>query len=1064
MGLSVLFAGTVDFVTEVQPLLKKHCFECHGEKKQKSGLRLDIKSMAMKGGDQFAPNILPGNAKGSPLVQFIGSQNKEDQMPPKGERLSPMEIATVSRWIDEGAHWPESSDTRQSVEHRLHWSFQPITNPQPPKVTNPQWARNPIDRFVLSRLEREKLKPSPEADRVTWIRRVFYDLIGLPPTPESVERFIHDKRPDAFERIVDEILKSPRYGERWAQHWLDVVRYADTHGFEVNTERPNAWPYRDYVIRSFNNDTPYDRFMREQLVGDLLKEDAATGFLVTASVLLSGQIGADEPSKRLARQDSLDEMVVNTSQTFLALSVGCARCHDHKFDPISQIDYYAMQSFFAGVEYDDREIHSPETYKQRDHLKSLEVLTAKIQSDLAQVEPMARVVSVAKNEPNPRFNEITFPPTEARFVRFTIHDANLHPTLGLIEPCLDEFEILTGETTPRNVALLSHGTKVSASGSRQSESHRLEHINDGKYGNHRSWMSDEAGRGWLVFELSEATQLGKIRWSRDREGNFTDRLVTAYTIEAGMSLATMTQLAFVPPPRPEVNPRMNSERFAPIKAKQIRFTIKKTNNLEPCLDELEVFDSQFRNIALASLGTKVSSSGDTTAPNRHELRFINDGLYGNSHSWMSHTQGMGRVTLEFSSEQTIARVVWGRDRDGEFKDRLATDYLIEVANASGQWQTLADGTDRRPYNKGVTTPFSTAGLSPAETTKAESLLTRKKKIENEMVTAKVGLVAFAGTFRNPDKTFLLSRGDPEQPKEEIAPALPRQFHKLTLPIDTAEQERRVRLADWMADPKNPLPARVMVNRIWQGHFGIGLVETPSDFGHNGARVTHPELLDWFASEFVNSGWSVKHLHRLIVLSATYRQSNRIHPRAQAKDSEDRWLWRFPSRRIEAETIRDAMLHASGRLSESMYGRGFDLFDLRGGLSGFKPVESFNGEGLRRMVYAHKIRREREAVFGAFDCPDAGQSTARRRESTTPIQALNLFNSRFTWEEAQALATRSIQEVGEDLKKQIHRVWQLTLSRSPSPAELEEAEPIVREHGLATLCRSLFNCNEFLLLP
>ena len=295
---------------------------------------------------------------------------------------------------------------------------------------------------------------------------------------------------------------------------------------------------------------------------------------------------------------------------------------------------------------------------------------------------------------------------------------------------------------------------------------------------------------------------------------------------------------------------------------------------------------------------------------------------------------------------------------------------------------------------------------------------------------------------------------------------------IRLTRDTAEQERRRTLAEWIASPENPLTARVMANRIWQGHFGTGLVDTPSDFGRNGTKPTHPELLDWLASEFIRSGWSVKQMHRLIMLSATYRQSSKVsnqysvisNQSAQQRDSDVRLLWRFPSRRLESEPIRDAMLAVSGQLNLKMYGRGFDLFNNRGGLSGFQPVESFSGDGLRRMVYAHKVRREREAVFGAFDCPDAGQSTARRRESTTPIQALNLFNSRFTMEQAAAFAARVKEEAGAEVTRQIQHAYRLALSRKASAAELADATPVVAEHGLTALCRALFNCNEFLFVP
>ena len=766
--------------------------------------------------------------------------------------MKPAQLICIALWLALPAMAApvDSVGAASRADAHEHWSFKPVTRFAPPKTANTRWSRNDLDRFILARLEKEGLRPAPETDRVNWLRRVSFDLIGLPPSPEQVEAFVKDRRTDAYERVVDELLKSPRYGERWAQHWLDVVRYADTHGFEVNTERPNAWPYRDYVIEAFNSDTPYDRFIREQIAGDALDKDAATGFLVTASVLLPGQIGADDVSKRLARQDALDEIVVNTGQAFLGLSVGCARCHNHKFDPISARDYYSMQAFFAGVEYDDREMRTPEAVARR--------------------------------------------------------------------------------------------------------------------------------------------------------------------------------------------------------------------------KEAEVFDTESRNVALASAGTRVTSSGDMVVADRHELRQINDGHYGNSRSWMSSEKGRGWVVLEFAGEKTIERVVWGRDREGQFTDRLATNYLVEIADASSEWHPVADSSDRRATVTGENKPrpgaLSMAGLSADEARKAGALLAERKSLEIKIAAATAGRMAFAGTFRKPDDIHLLNRGDPEQPKEEVVPAVLSVLGNLKLAKDAAEQQRRLALAGWIASPQNPLTARVMVNRIWQGHFGSGLVETPSDFGRNGAKPSHPELLDWLASEFVRSGWSVKHMHRLIVLSATYRQSTRNNPVAASRDADVRLLWRFPSRRLESEPIRDSMLAVSDRLNLKMYGRGFDLFNNRGGLSGFKPVESFTGDGLRRMIYAHKVRREREAVFGAFDCPDAGQSAARRRESTTPIQALNLFNSRFTIEQADAFAARVKAEAGDDPAKQIRRAYQLALSRNPSSAELTDARRVVAAHALPTLCRALFNSNEFLFIP
>ncbi len=913
-------AEPVDFVRNVQPILKTHCYACHGEAKQKSGLRLDIKSEAFKGGDAYGPSLVAGKSVDSPLIQMITSPDKDSRMPPEGDGLSVAEIATLTQWVEAGALWPDGVDLFRLEDRRDHWSYRAMTEPMVPDVGDPAWPRNAVDRFVLARLEAEGLKPAPDADAVTWLRRVTLDLTGLPPTPEQVAAFVLDSTNDARERVVDELLDSPRYGERWAQHWLDVVRYADTHGFEVNTERPHAWPYRDYVIDAFNKDTPYDLFIREQIAGDALGQDAATGFLITASVLLPGQIGADEPSKRLARQDSLDEIVVNISQTFLGLSVGCARCHDHKFDPITQRDYYAMQAFIAGVEYADRDIRTPEALARQQAVEAHQKRVTEIDQALSQLEPLA----------NPKGDD---------------------------------------KSLPRRLPL---------------------------------------------------------------------------------------------------NAKRNIDRIVPVPAKQLRFTIHATNNLEPCIDELEVFTADGTNVALASTGTMVTSSGDNIAPDRHELRFLNDGNYGNSRSWMSNETGKGWVILEFAAEPVIERIVWGRDREGMFTDRLATDYRIEVADAAGEWRLVASSLDRsliEPSDaKSKMTDFSTVGLTPDEAQRATALQAEKTDLASRITAARDAQKAFAGAFRKPDVIRLLHRGDPEQPKDEVVPAVLSTLGTLALASDTDEQQRRIALAEWIANPQNPLTARVMVNRIWQGHFGTGLVETASDLGRTGTKPTHPELLDWLAQEFIRSGWSIKQMHRLIVLSATYRQSTQHNAMAAAKDADVRLLWRYPSRRLEAETIRDTMLAVSGRLDLKMGGRGFNLFDQRGGLSGFKPVESFQGDGLRRMIYAHKVRREREAVFGAFDCPDAGQSTARRRESTTPIQALNLFNSRFTIEQSEAFAARLKSETGDNITNQIRRAYQIAFHREPSSDELADTEPVIREHGLATLCRAIFNSNEFLFLP
>lgn len=1096
MRLLPLFIATsalgapVDFVREVRPIFSTHCYECHADKKQKSGLRLDVKAAALKGGDNHGPDIVPGRAQDSPLIHFITAPDEDEMMPPKGRRLSNTEIDTLARWIDEGATWPDGVDVAKLEDKSDHWAFEPLKStgsgfqisnsgsgaaPGRRPTPNPKPEAARLDAFIDTKLAEKGLHRSPPADPVSLIRRIAFDLTGLPPTPAQVDAFVTGCRAGAsfvirdplLHKLVDEFLSSPRYGERWAQHWLDVVRYADTHGFEVNTERPNAWPYRDYVIRAFNNDTPYDRFIKEQIVGDALGPDAdpATGFLLTASVLLPGQIGKDAPSMRLARQDSLDEIVVNIGQSFLGLSIGCARCHDHKFDPITQRDYYAMQAFVAGVEYADRPLKTREAVSREQEIAPLRKKIAELEERLAQFVPLAQPGARARAT-NAKQNVESFEPLEARFVRFTIHGANLHPSLGLIEPCIDEFEVFAGQKN------LARSAKVTASGSRTSASHKLEHINDGQYGNARSWMSDTKGRGWIEFELPGPARLTKIIWGRDRLGRFSDRLPTAFTLEAGLSKDAMKTIAEVHAPRPTVNWRLTTDRFAPVKAKRLRFTILATNGLEPCIDELEIIDTRGRNIARLA---KAKTSGSIIIPDRHDPNYLNDGQYGNERSWLGNEHGRGWIELEFNSEPEISRVVWSRDRDGRLEDRMTTEYRIEVARDEG-WKLVADSSDRRPFVAGaaIDPVFALSGLPADEARAAGSLLEQKQKLEAQVKFTEQGQLAFAGSFRQPDDIRLLIRGDPEQPGEAVAPAVPAALGKLALAAKTQEQDRRRALAGWIASPQNPLTARVMVNRIWQGHFGTGLVETASDFGRSGLKPTHPELLDWLAAEFIRSGWSVKHMHRLIVLSETYRQASRrsdFQPPWVDQDrdpteidSEARFLWRFPSRRLESEVIHDSMLAISGKLNLTMHGRGYDLFDKRGGLSGFRPVETFAPVNQRRMIYAHKVRREREAVFGAFDCPDAGQSTARRRESTTPIQALNLFNSRFTLEHAQAFAERVRKEAGEDPVSQITRAYHLALGRSPSADEIQDALPVVREHELAVLCRVLFNSNEFLFLP
>lgn len=1111
-----VFSGETEFETEVRPLLIRKCGECHGAKVRKSDLRLDARQPAMKGGSG-GPVILPGRSGDSELIRRITSETAEERMPPDGEALTPQEVDLLKRWIDAGALWPETDYDRTAMaDPRLsHWSFQPLL-----PVAVPEGTGHPVDWFLRTRLSAAGLTPNLPADRLTRIRRATLDITGLPPERDRVDAFLADDSPDAWSTLVDELLASSGYGERWAQHWLDVVRYADTHGFEVNTPRENAWPYRDYVIRSLNENKPYDQFVREQLAGDYYQQDAATGFLVASAVLLPGQIGADDESKRLARQDALDEMIVCTGSTLLGLTIGCARCHEHKFDPISQQDYYALQACFAGVEYGERPIQDAETEQRRQKLadisKELERLQATVQAAQPEVftgrtlllnEDDRAVTSWLRKENGPGQNPPGIqkgyrddPGAVDRFSNlsgghYTWWDNSPGQDVMTWNPGVaGEFRLWlswgvhgSGVHTRDARYLLDHDGNPETTSDQQSlavvDQYYPAGVSSGETEKVPQWS------GLLPIgpvRLQTASRI-ILRCGETGTGITADAVVLQEMVDSNHAWPLL---------RAPVSPLKNIERFPPTQARFVRFTTFETvsqNLHEPCLDEFEVYGiaAPSRNLALSECGTRASSSGNYSETGIHQLKHINDGQYGNSWSWISSQRGGGWVQLEFPELQQIDTIVWSRDREGKFADRLPVRYHISVSADGQHWQTVVRNDDRVPHGM----PFDAFQAAMRRQAveghrNAADAVRRLAALEAEKQSLQKPRMVFAGTFREPDQTFVLRRGDPEQRVSEVQPAIPAVFTQLpTLPSGqvhnsqthshrpadtsdsqltvsqaTPEQQRRIRLADWIASPANPLTARVIVNRVWQGHFGRGIVETPSDFGLNGIPPVHPELLDWLAGELIRSGWSLKHLHRLIMTSETYQQSAVASPDAVHLDRDNQLLSRFTSRRLEAEAMRDCILAVTGELNREMGGPGFSLFGSRGGLDGFPPREEFSPQELRRMIYAHKVRMEPVPVFGAFDCPDAGQSMPRRSRSTTAIQALNLFNSPFLAQRAESFAARLQRECGEDPAACIREAWRLTCGRTPTPEESSRAQTTVQQHGLVVLCRVLLNSSEFLFLP
>ena len=873
--------ASADPIDDVKAIFTTKCVSCHGPDKQRGGLRLDRKTDALTGGDSGAA-VVPGKPADSPLLKRITSTDADERMPPKGDRLSAKEVAALTEWVKAGAKWPDDGATANPTDW---WSLKPVARPPIHE------ARNAIDHFVAAKLRDNGLSLSPPADRRTLIRRLKFDLLGLPPTPEEVETFAADASPDAYEKLVDRYLASPHFGERWARHWLDVVRFAESHGFEMNNPRPNAWPYRDWVIKAINDDMPYDRFVREQIAGD----GVGTGFLVGGpwDQVKSPDIGLTLQQ----RADELHDMVGTTGAAFLGLSVGCARCHNHKFDPISQTDYYRVAAVFAGVKHGERAIKTGDEPARAKATAEAKAELAKLETRLAQLDPPADPVA----------------------------------------------------TSPRRLP---------------------------------------------------------------------------------------------------VNSRQNVDRIRPAKALAVRFVILATNQAEPCLDELEVWSSG-KNVAL---GAKVRSGGDYPPSAIHKLEHLNDGRHGNGRSWIASEVGRGWAEVEFGRVVEIDRVTWGRDREGVYADRTPTKYRIDAWTPAFEWVTVASSDDRLPFGSKATTPPAIG-----DATEWTKLVRERDSLRKKLADLDRSAMAYAGSFGTPDAMFRLHRGDPTQKREAVTPGALSAFG----PAFDAGKDRRAALAEWVVSPANPLTARVVVNRLWQGHFGTGLVDTPSDFGRNGAKPTHPELLDWLAAELTGGGWSLKRIHRLIVTSATYRQSSASSAAGLAKDAQSRLLWRFPPRRLEAEALRDSILFVSGVLDLKAGGPGFDLFEPNSNyVRVYTPKKEFGPAEFRRMVYAHKTRMQVDDTFGAFDCPDGGQVAPKRNASTTPLQSLNLLNSTFQIQQATLFAER-VEKAATKTDERVKLAFRLAFQRPPTASELGGATKLVEAHGLAALCRALLNANEFL---
>jgi hypothetical protein len=776
-------ADTIDYTRDIKPILAKNCTTCHGAAKQRSGLRLDTARAALEGGNS-GPVVVAGKSADSRIIHAVTGTHDAPKMPPKGPRLDAKQVALLKRWIDEGAKAPsgETVETRVTSKSK-HWSFQPIKRPALPAVKDEAWVRNAIDRFILARLEKENLRPSPEADRATLIRRVSLDLTGLPPTPGEVEAFVNDSHPDAYQHLVDRLLASPHYGERWGRHWLDLARYADSNGFTIDSAR-TIWPYRDWVIGAFNRDLPFDQFVIEQLAGDLLPkatrdQRVATGF--HRNTLFNQEGGIDQEQ---FRNEFVVDRVNTTGSVFFGLTIGCCQCHDHKYDPIAQREFYQLFAFFNSCDEPTIDLPTPEQAQKRK-------------------EVLARVAAIDRQR------------------------------------------------------------KV----------------------------------------LDTTSAAGQVKW------------------EASLRLSDRDHLL------PEIQ---------------------------------RILD---------------------LAPN-------------------SRDQKQAETLREVYRTSDMARHL-----GGAFD--TSTPFGRAVQLQAFQFRHSADKRIAELKNQ----------IPPIPTT----------MVLRELATPRPTNIHLGGDFTR--------KGAP------VAPGVPAVLH----PMNNIKKPNRFDLAKWIVDPKNPLTARVTVNRLWQRYFGLGLVETENDFGTQGTPPTHPELLDWLADEFMNPAnggihsrrWSLKALHRLIVTSATYRQSSRYRPELASVDPRNRLLARQNRLRLDAEVVRDNALAASGLMFAKIGGP--SVFPPQpDGVYAFTQIDKAwkadtGPDRYRRGMYTYFWRSAPHPGLMAFDAPEANTTCTRRNRSNTPLQALTLLNDEAFFEFARGLALRGLKECPEEAQR-LRYLFRLCLAREPSARE------------------------------
>jgi mono/diheme cytochrome c family protein len=978
-------ARPVSFSRDILPILSNNCFACHGpdEKARESKFHFDTKEGAFlqKG------VIEPGKAADSLLIEMITHADPDQRMPPadSGKQLTVQQIDLLRRWIDEGAKW----DT--------HWAYTLPVRPDPPPAGG-EWVRNPIDQFIAARLAREGLKPSPEADKETLLRRVTYDLTGLPPTPAEVDAFLADRAPDAYERRVDALLNSPRYGERMAMPWLDASRYADTHGYHIDSLR-GMWPWRDWVINAFNRNLPFDQFTIEQLAGDLLPnatrdQKIASGFNRNHMINFEGGAIAEE-----YQVEYVVDRVEATSSAFMGLTMGCARCHTHKYDPITHKEFYQFFAFFNNVPergLDGRTGNAaplmllPTPAQQ----KLLDELDAQIKARESALEDdiVAPLQKEWEREVSARAGPIV---TEGLTAHYEL-DGSFSDISGRYQ----HGRTVTGEPTfdPGQI-----GRGVTFDGDTEVSFGTVGSFDFADRFSLATWLRPRGNQPMTVFQ-----KLDPDHNRRGYEWVFDDIVLAG--IQRWAARLTITLTSDSPVGSIQIRSR---ERLRLGDWYHVALTYDGSGKASGLflyvngkLFETDVVRNKLGGSIRAAAPLRVGSKalGKPYVGQIDDLRLYNRTLA---------PEEIEQMAIHYTPRVILSGVIGKRSKDQALEVREY--FLTHTAPAS--LQTAHD--------------------------ELKALRAKKEALEKQIPSTMV-----MGEMEKPRETFVLARGDYRNQTEKVQPGVP----AMLPPLPKDAPLNRLTLAKWLVDPGHPLTSRVAVNRFWQMYFGYGIVKTQEDFGVQGEPPVHPELLDWLATEFVRTGWDVRALQRLIVMSATYRQSSKVTPALLEKDPENRLLARGPRVRLPAEMIRDTALAASGLLNGEIGGPSVLPYQPKGlweemafgeGYSA-QSYEQSHGEDLyRRALYTFWKRTVPPASLATFDAPDREKCTARRALTNTPLQALVLMNDPAFVEAARALAQRALLEGGKDERRRVEYAFRLATARKPSSKETGVLRQLLR---------------------